>query len=533
MAQFAKKALLLLVVFALLLTSLCACAGGTAESTSEPTAAQSGELPKTDPPTQEPAEHGNSVTVGIAQDLDSLDPHDSGVSAGTSEVLFNIFEGLVKASPDGGVTPAVASDYEVSPDGLTYTFTLREGVTFHNGAQVTIEDVLYSLKRCAGSENEGTPMIPAFSIVGDISADEEGHAVITLSEPNLEFIYSVVEAAVIPADSGDTIATSPVGTGPFKFVSYTPQDSLVVEKYDSYWGAPAYLDGVTFRVFTGESNTSAMVIALQSGALDLVIHMPSTFKSQVEDDFTVLEDTMKLVQALYINNAVKPFDDVRVRQAMYYAIDVPELIQFVCDGAGVATGTSMYPAQKRYFMPELAEAYPHDVEKARELLAEAGYPDGFEMTITAPNNYEQHIQAAEVIAEQLKAVGITARVETIEWGAWVSDVYQGRDFETSVCAISASDMSAREMLVRYASDNGKNFINFSDAEYDDVVGRAQTTLDESEQMELYKRAEEILSEQAASLWLEDLCELVVMDPKLDGFNFYCTYVLDMSTIHYK
>ena len=253
----------------------------------------------------------------------------------------------------------------------------------------------------------------------------------------------------------------------------------------------------------------------------------------MEKDFTVLQDTMKLVQALYVNNAVKPFDDVRVRQAMYYAINVDDIIDIVCDGAGVPTGTSMYPAYGKYFLPELADNYQQDLEKARQLLADAGYPNGFEMTITVPSNYTQHVQTGEVIADQLSAVGITATLLPVEWETWVSDVYRGRNYETTVCGVAASDMTAREMLVRYVSDNSKDFINFSNEEYDQVLNAALTTLDAEEQLALYKRAQEILSEDAASLWIQDLCELVVMNPELDGFTFYCTYVLDMSTIYYK
>lgn len=513
-----KRALLLLAVLAMLPVSLYGCTGNTEPSTSPTASAQTGE----------PSNSGSSVTVGIAQDLDSLDPHKA-IAAGTSEVLFNVFEGLMKASPDGGVIPAVASDYEVSPDGTTYTFTLREGVLFHNGDPVTAEDVVYSLERCAGSENEGTPLISAFSNVKEIYAPDDGHVVVELASPTLEFIYSMT-AAIIPAGSGEDMATAPVGTGPFKFVSYTPQDSMVVERFADYWGEPAHLDTVTFKIIT---NTNTLVMGLKGGTLDLVIHLPNTVAAEVEKDFTVLKDTMKLVQALFLNNAVKPFDDVRVRQAMYYAIDVDEIIDLVCDGAGVAIGSGMYPAQKQYFIEELSDAYPHDVEKAKELLAEAGYADGFSMTITVPSNYTQHVETAEVIAEQLKAVGITATLVPVEWESWVTDVYRGRDFESTVCAIAASDMTAREMLIRYVSSNSKDFINFSNEEYDQVVNAALTTLDPEEQVALYKRAEEILSEEAASLWIQDLCELVVMNPELDGFTFYCTYVLDMSTIYYK
>ena len=348
MPKLKKRALLLLAAALTLLISLYGCAGDTEPSDSPTAPAESGELPG-----------GNSVTVGIAQDLDDLDPHKA-ATAGIREVQFNIFEGLMKAGPDGSVIPAVASDYTLSEDSMTYTFTLREGVTFHNGEPVTVEDVVYSLERCAGSENDGTPLVSAFSVVSSISAPDDRHVVVTLSEPKLEFIYSMT-AAIIPKDSGSTIATDLIGTGPFRFVSYTPQDNLVMEKYDGYWDQEhaARLDKVTFRII---SNTNTLVMGLKGGTLDMVIHLPNTVSAEVEGDFTVLQDTMKLVQALYLNNSVEPFNDPLVRQAMYYAIDVQAIIDFVCDGAGVPTGTSMYPANEKYFMEELARNYPHDVE---------------------------------------------------------------------------------------------------------------------------------------------------------------------------
>lgn len=515
MPKFLKRALLLLTAFAVLSVSLCACAGSTSTSSSEAVSAVSGE-PST----------GGSVTVGISQDLDSLDPHKA-VNAGTSEVLFNIFEGLMKASPDGGVIPAVASDYVMSADGTSYTFTLREGVKFHNGNAVTMEDVLYSLNRCAGSENDGVPLISAFGNVTDITAD--GNKVtLTLAEPSLEFLNSMT-AAIIPQGSGSTQATAPVGTGPFSFVAYTPQNSMEMNKFAGYWGTPAYLDKVTFKIIT-DSNTSVM--GLKGGSLDMVIHLPSTSASEVSSSFTVLEDTMKLVQALYINQNVKPFDDVRVRQAMYYAINVPEIIDFVCDGAGVPTGTSMYPAFTKYFVPELADKYTQDLDRAKQLLADAGYPNGFDMTITVPSNYDQHVDTGLILAQQLAAVGINAEVQEVTWEVWVSDVYRGRNYQSTVSGIAASDMTAREMLERYTTDHKKNFIGFSNAEFDEVVGKAITTLDEAEQVQLYKRAQEILNEQAASLWIQDLCDLAVMRTDLAGMTFYATYVLDMAKIYY-
>ena len=532
MPKYFKRALLLLAALAMLPVSLYGCSTGDTEPTSPPSAgvsvsdsgseasaAQSGELPE-----------GNSVTVGIAQDLSNLDPQLA-ATAGVREVLFNIFEGLVKASPDGSVTPAVASDYEISEDGKTYTFTLREGVTFHNGETVTVEDVVYSLERCAGSENDGTPLVSAFSNVSGIKAVDGGRVAVTLAEPSTEFINALT-AAIIPKDSGPSITQTMVGTGPFRFTSYAPQDNLVMERYEGYWDQEkaARLDQVTFKIIP---DVNSLVIGLKGGSLDMVVHLPNTLLAEVEDGFTVHQNTMNIVQALYLNNAVEPFDNELVRQAMYYAIDVDQIIDFVCSGAGVATGTSMYPAQTKYFMPELADNYKQDVEKAKDLLAQAGYPDGFSMTITAPSNYTQHMDTAQVLIEQLKAVGITAELIPVEWQTWVDDVYRGRNYQSTVCGIAADDMTAREMLVRYMSDNRKNFIAFHDPEYDDVMARAMASTDDEEQTGLYKRAEEILNERAASLWIQDACELTVTRPALEGFTFYRTYVIDMSTIYLK
>ena len=516
MSHFRKWALLLLSVLCVLPVLLCACAGDTDLGTETGASAQTG-----DPSI------GGSVTVGIAQDLDSLDPHRA-LSAGTSEVLFNLFEGLLKVSPDGGVVPAVASDYTISEDKTTYTFTLRQGVQFHSGEPVTAEDVVYSLQRCAGSENDGTPLITAFSVVSEISAPDAEHVTVKLKEPMLEFLYSLT-AAIIPKDSGAQMATQPVGTGPFRFVSYAPQQSLVIARFDDYWGDGAYLDTVTFRII---QNTQTLVMGLQGGSLDMVIHLPNTAAGQLSDEFTTYQDTMKLVQALYLNNAVAPLNDVRVRQALCYATDVPQIIDFVCNGAGVATGTSMYPAFTRYFLPELAEAYPTNVEKAKQLLAEAGYPDGFALTITVPSNYAQHVQTAEVLEQQLGSIGVRVRIEPVEWETWVSDVYRGRSYMATVCGIAASDMTAREMLIRYTSDNGKNFINFENAAYDDAVSRALSATDENVQTEAYLEAERILSEEAASVFLQDLCDLVATRSDLGGLTFYRTYVLDMRTIYF-
>ena len=291
-----KRLMALLLLTGLLSAALTGCGGGSTEQASEDGQTADGST--------EARAQANEIVVGIAQDLDeSLDPHLA-VAAGTKEVMFNVFEGLVKPTPDGDLVPAVADHYEISEDQTTYTFTLREGVQFHNGDPVEMRDVTYSIERCA-DDSEGTPLIPALSAISSIQADDTT-LTITLDQPDSEFL-SYLTLAILPEDYTDQ-ATAPVGTGPFKFVSRTAQDSIVLERFDGYWGTPAQLDKVTFRII---ENADSLVMSLQSGAIDMFAHLTSTQAAQLGDDFQVLEGTMNLVQALYLNNAAEPFNNER------------------------------------------------------------------------------------------------------------------------------------------------------------------------------------------------------------------------------
>ena len=166
------------------------------------------------------------------------------------------------------------------------------------------------------------------------------------------------------------------------------------------------------------------------------------------------------------------------------------------------------------------------------MLAEAGYPDGFSMTITVPSNYQPHIDTATVLAEQLKAVGITAEIQLVEWGTWLSDVYGGRQFQSTVVGVDASNMTARALLERFVSTADDNFINYSDAQYDQLMETAQSTPDDAMQTGLYKQAEERLTVTAANVYLQDLADLVALRNGLEGYQFYPIYVMDLSTVHY-
>ena len=523
-----RKLLALLLLLGLLSAALCGCGGGSTGETAEskPTDGSSTGTEAPEDP-QPAADHPNEITVGIAQDLDeSLDPHKA-VAAGTKEVMFNVFEGLMKPTPDGDLIPAVAEKYEISDDQLTYTFTIRDGIQFHNGDPVTTADVGESLARCING-SDGVLAVEAFSNIKLIENSEDGRTVsITLFEPNGEFL-SYLTTAILPADY-DQQDTAPVGTGPFKFVSRAAQDNIVLERFEDYWGEPAYLEKVTLKII---ENADSILMSLQSGAVDLFAHLTSTQVAQLGDDFNIEEGTMNLVQAMYLNNAEKPFDDVRVRQALCYAVDRQQILDLAFDGYGSLIGSSMYPAFGKYFDDSLTNYYPHDVEKAKALLAEAGYPDGFSMTITVPSNYQPHIDTAQVIVEQLKEVGITAEILPVTWESWLNDTYIGRQFQATVVGVDASTMTARALLERFTSTASNNFINYNSPLYDSLFVKATSSGGDEAQTAFYKEMEADLTKNAANVYIQDLADLVAVRKGLEGVRFYPIYVLDLSGVRY-
>jgi len=514
---------------------LCGCADGTGESSGDNSSALTdSSAPASsaaDTSVSEPAQadepvYGGSVVVGIQQDIDSLDPHKA-TAAGTKEILFNIFEGLVKPDENGNLIKAVASDYTISEDGLVYTFTLRDGIKFHNGNAVTCEDVKYSLERASGLL-DGTPLISTLSTIQAVDILDDKTVQVTVGSANTELIYSFV-AAIIPAGSGEDEAADPIGTGPFSFVSYTPQVGIVVKKNPDYWqtGLP-YLDEVNFKIV---NSPDSALLELQGGSIDIYAYLTDSQAQELKEGFNVLYAPSNVVQALFLNNAQAPLDDVRVRQAILYALDRESVNDFVGGGNGTIISSAMLPTLKENYV-DLNDVYGTvgDAAKAKELLTEAGYPDGIDLEIAIPSNYEFHMQTGEVVVEQLKAAGINATIKAVEWSTWLDEVYNGRQYQATISGITC-DTTPGYLLNRFQTDSKKNFINFANAEYDRIYVEAQAILDPVQKAEQYKELQRILCEEAGSAFLQVPANATAIKEDLKGYIFYPVYVQDMSTVY--
>ena len=502
-----KKKVLFLALLASF-TALCACNGGRTE--------------------EKGSEDSFSAVVGITQDLDSLDPHKA-VSAGTDEVLFNVFEGLVKPSVDGTLVPAVAKDYTIAPDGMSYTFTLRENVKFHNGQVVTADDVVYSIKRCAGLLDDQDPEVvveSALSVISAVDKVGEDTVVLKLSEPNTELL-GFLTCFIIPKDYTEQ-ASKPVGTGPYRFVSYTPLTSFVVERFEDYYGEKPYLEEVTFKIC---ASNDAAFMELLSGSIDIFPYLTDEQAAQLPADYNLAVGSTNVVQAMFLNNAFEPFADNKVREALCYAVDKEELLDIVGGGRGHVIGSNMFPNFGVYYDETLENYYTYQPEKAKELLKEAGYDESNPLTFTVkvPSNYDIHVATSQVLAEQYKKVGVQAEIQLIEWSAWLTDVYRGREYEATIVALDAA-LAPSDVLKRYVSTAKNNFVNYNNPEFDEVFAKALASTSESEKIALYKETQQLLTKDAASVYLQDGAKLVAVNKKFTNFLFYPVYVLDVAAI---
>ena len=480
--------------------------------------------------TDDKAKASESITIGIAQDIDdSLDPHKM-VAAGTKEIFFNVFEGLVKPDSNGNIVPAVAESVEVSEDKLSYTFKLRKGIKFHDGKAVTIEDLEYSINKFAGRDGSGNAAVSsAFSNISEVNVLSDDTIEIKLASPDPAFLsyLASVEAAIIPKGNAtpDTVA---IGTGPYKYVSRSPLQNVVFERFDSYWGEGGNVKNVTFKICT---NADTIAMELEGGTIDMCIHLTKGQKMQLDPQkFNVYEGTMNLVQALYLNHEFEPFNDVNVRKAMNYAVDVNEIMDYVSDGSGSKVGTSIYPNFGKYFDKDLTEVYNPNLDTAKELMAKSAYPNGFDMTITVPSNYDQHVDTALVLKSQLSQIGINAEIKEVDWETWLNDVYFGRKYDATVIGVDAANLSANALLSRFTSDASDNFTNYSNAAYDEAFKNAVSSADDETATKYYKECAEILNSDAANVYIQDLPDFVALNKKFEGYTFYPLYVLDLTKI---
>lgn len=459
------------------------------------------------------------IKTTMSMDLDSLNPYKI-VSSGSEEIMLNVYEGLLMPTVEGTLTPAIAESYEISEDGLTYTFKIRKGIKFHNGNPLDVKDVEFSLNRMAGRDGS-QPTSALFNEIESIRVVDENTIEIKLKESDSAFIYALIKG-IVPDENADNLDQNPIGTGPFKVNSYSREQQIVLDKNNEYWGEKAKVDRVTVLV---TPNSETAFLKLLSGEINMLPRVDAKRLKEL-NKFTNISAPQNTVQIFALNNKVKPFDNVSVRKAINYAIDKDEIINSVMGGEGIKLDTNMSPVMKKYCIPYVDEK--RDIEKAKELLKEARV-ENLEFTIKVPSNYPLHVNTAQVIAEQLKDIGVKVNIETIEWTTWLSDVYSGRKYEATIVGLSGK-LDPYSILRRYTSDYRANFFNFEDERYDLLIAEAKSSSNDEKIVTNYKAAQEILRGEQAAIYIMDPKLITSFDKKITGFEYYPLPFIDFSKL---
>lgn len=466
----------------------------------------------------------NKVVVRISQDPDFLDPHQY-VAAATGEILFNIFEGLLKMDSTGEIHPAIAESYTISEDALTYTFKIKKGILFQNGVEVTPELVKASYDRFLLKDFPTNLSTTEFKKNIEYVKVNEDEVIFKFKKVSGEGIAAFLDGIVY--EEGEKI----YGTGPYYLESYVPGEKVTLKRFKDYRENEKIgnVEEVDFRIIKDEQGA---IIAFQMGEVDVIPRLLVGYIDMIGENGKIEKGEQNMVQLLALNNAVKPLNNLKVRQAIHYAIDKQEIIDGASLKEGSISGGPISPSVKSIYNEETENLYKTDIEKAKALLKEAGYPNGLKIKLRAPANYQLHVDTAQIIKEQLIKAGIEVEIEEIEWGTWLSDVYKNRNYQMTVIGFEGKP-SPYATVDRYITKDPRNMVNFSNKDYDKVLEKIPYEIDQEEQGKLYKEAQYILTENVGSVFLQAPNYIVALNKNIEGFKIYPIYVIDIGSLSIK
>lgn len=499
------------------------------------------------------AEQGNNTLVfGRGADSTSLDP--SRVTEGESfKVTKNLYETLVEfGESDTTVGPGLATEWEPSEDGLTYTFTLREGVKFHDGTDFNADAVVYNFERWANGDAEMFPyyssMFGGFKddeerVIDSVTADGDYTVIFKLTRAQAPFLknlamnmFAIASPAAIE-EFGDKLGSNPVGTGPFKFVDWRQNETITIERFDDYWqeGLPK----LAKVIFKSIPENSARLNELIAGDIDLADGIDPSDGAIIEGnpDLQLFVRPSMNVGYLGLTVTRPPFDKKEVRQAMNYAIDKKSIIDAFFEGRAVSAKNPMPPSISGY--NDDIEEYPYDPEKAKELLAEAGLADGFDMDLWAmpvPRPYmPDGGKVAEVIQKNLADIGVNAKIVQFEWATYLEKASHG-EADAFMLGWTGDNGDADNFIyVLLDKDNigSNNYTYYSNDELHDLLIEAQTEVDEEKRNAIYKQAQEIIHEDAPWVPIAHSTPLLGGAADLTGFVPHPTGSDWLSTVDFK
>ena len=449
----------------------------------------------------------DTIMLGVVLEPPHLDP-TAGAAAAIDEIVYaNIFEGLTRIGSKGEILPALAESWDISEDGKTYTFKLHTGVKFHDGTDFDASDVKFSLDR-ARAEDSTNAQKGLFKAIENVEVVDPATVRITLSSPAGNFLFNMGwgDAVIVAPESADGNKENPVGTGPFKFSNWAKGSAIEIVRNDAYWGNKVALSKATFRIIP---DASAAIAALQAGDVDGFPNFPAPEAVpafQADPRFSVVIGSTEGETILALNNKRAPFDNLKVRAAISSAIDRQAIIDGAMFGLGTPIGTHFAPHHPAY-VSETINTWPHDIEKAKALLKEAGFENGFKAKLTLPPpTYAR--RGGEIIASQLREIGIEVEIIPVEWKQWLEGPFKG-DFDMTI-------VSHTEPMDIGIYANPDYYFGYDSKEFQAVMEKLNLTTDESARYALMAEAQKIISRDAVNVYLFELAKTGVWDARIKG-----------------
>ncbi len=462
------------------------------------------------------------IDVAMQLEPPNLDPTGGAAQAIDSVVYSNIFEGLTRFMSDGSVVPGLAERWDISDDGLVYTFHLRSGVTFHDGTSMDAEDVKFSLDR-ARAEDSTNAQKGLFANITDVTVIDPLTVQVTLSVPTGSFLFNMAwgDAVIVAPESIGTAATNPVGTGAFVFQDWVQGDHISIARNPGYWGTPAVLESVTFRFI---SDPTAAYAALMAEDVDVFAGYPAPENvPQFEADprFQVLIGNTEGETILAMNNGAEPFNNRLVRKAVAHAIDRQAIIDGAMYGMGTPIGTHFAPHNPDYI--DLTGLSNYDPELSRQLLVEAGYPDGFDTVMTLPPpSYAR--RGGEIIAAQLREVGINAEIQNQEWAQWLEVTFGGHDYGLTI-------VSHTEPMDIGIYANPGYYFQYDNPDFQQLMATLNQTTEPAARSDLLKQAQTIIAEDYVNGYLFELAIPTIARAGIEGLWLnQPTAAIDMTAV---
>ncbi|HRK24341.1 MAG TPA: ABC transporter substrate-binding protein [Beijerinckiaceae bacterium] len=453
------------------------------------------------------AQTRDSVTLCMTLEPPILDP-TQGAAQAIKEVTYgNLFEGLVALTSGGKIVAKLAESWTVSPDNLTYTFKLRQGVKFHDGADLTSADVKFSFERAVAPDSKNATK-KVFAPIASIETPDPLTVVLKLKEVSANLLFGLTfgDASILSPASAKDAATRPVGTGAYKYVDWSRGNRLQYTRNDSWWGGKAAIRDVTYRFI---ADPQAQLAAIQAGDCDALTNFGASESIEIlkkNPGLKVAFGNTEGETILAMNNLKPPFNDLRVRRAIAHAIDRKTVIDGTMNGVATPIGTHFSPNHPAYV--DLTGVTPYDPKKAKALLAEAGFPNGFSTTLKLPPPPYAR-RSGEIVAAMLGEVGIKVSIEPIEFPQWLERVYRNKDYDLSIIAHT-------EPLDIEIYSRPDYYFQYNNADMQKLVKAAESTADEAARNELYRQAQKKIVDDQVNVYLFMLPKTTVSKVGLNG-----------------